>query len=259
MKILVTGHKGFIGSVVYADLQNKHDVYGFDIGSQFDDQRYDLIVHLAARTLIRKSKEMPYEYFQDGLGLTMKFVEKARRDKTPIIFPTSGSISEPSNPYSLVKKHAVEWINLYRKLYDIDAYILKFYNIYGPTSKKGAVYLFTKAAIEGEQVVVYGDGSHKRDFVHVNDISKIIKKIANKEIIPGDYEVGSGRPTSVLELLKLVESISGKKLQVTYKDYILDEAESLYAKDSGILDKYVDLEDGIREVYMHLLNERKTI
>lgn len=93
----------------------------------------------------------------------------------------------------------------------------------------------------------------------MNDISKIIKKIANKEIIPGDYEVGSGRPTSVLELLKLVESISGKKLQVTYKDYILDEAESLYAKDSGILDKYVDLEDGIREVYMHLLNERKTI
>ena len=257
MKILVTGHKGFIGSVVYADLQKEHDVYGFDIGSTFDDRRYDLIVHLAARTLIRKSKELPYEYFQDGLGLTMKFVEKARKDKTPIIFPTSGSISEPSNPYSLAKKNAVEWINLYRKLYGIDAYILKFYNIYGPTSKKGAVYLFTKAAIDGENVVVYGDGSHKRDFVHVNDISKIIRRIADKEIAPGDYDVGSGKPTSVLELLSLVESISGKKLQVAYRDYILDEAESLYAKDNGVLDRYVDLKDGVRDVYMHLLNEKK--
>ena len=63
----------------------------------------------------------------------------------------------------------------------------------------------------------------------------------------------------MLELLNLVESISGKKLQVTYKDYPLDEAESLYAKDNGILDKYVDLEDGVREVYAHLVNEGKII
>ena len=69
MKILVTGHKGFIGSEVYSLLSDMgHDVTGYDIGYKFPDEKFDYIAHFAARTLIRLSKEKPYEYFLDDQG-----------------------------------------------------------------------------------------------------------------------------------------------------------------------------------------------
>ena len=80
MKILVTGHRGFIGSHIYNYLKsNGYDVSGYDIGDQLNDVKYDYIIHIAARGLIRLSAKYPYEYYRDGLDLTMKFLELARK------------------------------------------------------------------------------------------------------------------------------------------------------------------------------------
>ncbi len=73
---------------------------------------------------------MPYDYFQDDMALTLKFLEKARLDNSVFVFPTSGSTAKPTNPYSLSKINSEDWINLYRNLYNINAYILRFFNIY---------------------------------------------------------------------------------------------------------------------------------
>lgn len=91
--VLVTGHKGFIGSTVFNYLkENGVVVDGFDVGDEFPTKRYDIIVHLAARTLIRNSKLHPYEYFLDGTHLTMRFLEKARLDSAVLVYPTSGRL-----------------------------------------------------------------------------------------------------------------------------------------------------------------------
>ncbi|WP_269087907.1 SDR family oxidoreductase [Picrophilus oshimae] len=143
MKILVTGHKGFIGGHIYNYLKSKnYDVYGYDIGDSLKDIKYDYIIHMAARGLIRLSKDYPYEYFSDGLNLTMKFLEIARKNNSKFIFPSSGSIKNPTNPYSLAKKNSVEWIKLYKDLYNIDHYILKFYNIYMVSMPKRALFIY---------------------------------------------------------------------------------------------------------------------
>ncbi|MEM3675840.1 MAG: NAD-dependent epimerase/dehydratase family protein [Thermoplasmataceae archaeon] len=252
MKVLVTGHRGFIGSVVYSLLRSRGlDVYGVDIGDGVDSGRYDYIVHLAARTLIRKSIELPFQYYEDNLHLSMQFIERCRNQGSTIIFPTSGSVSEASNPYSLSKRQTVEWINLYRKLYGINAYVLKFYNVYGPNSRKGAVYLFLKSAIKNEPVTIFGDGSHTRDFIHVQDVATAILKIIEGEFKPGDYEMGTGKGTTVNQLLRLVEEVSGKKLQVIRKGYIVDEADSLVASNP-MLRETKPLKIGISEIYEEL-------
>ena len=250
-KILVTGNKGFIGSVVFTDLKEKgYDVTGVDVEDAFPQERFDIIFHFGARTLIRNSVKMPYEYFLDNLGLLMQYLEKARKDNSIIIFPTSGSTAKPTNPYSLAKKESEEWLELYNNLYGVKYYTLRFYNIYGETSRKGAVYLFTKAAFESSPAILFGDGTHKRDFVYVHDISRISEKIINGEINPGTYEVGTGIGTSINDLIKLIERKTNKKIIIEHKSFEVDEAESLSAKNPMLSD-FTPIEKGLDIVISH--------
>ncbi|CAC11831.1 conserved hypothetical protein [Thermoplasma acidophilum] len=248
MKILVTGNKGFIGGHIYNYLKARnYEVYGYDIGDTLEDVKYDFIIHMAARGLIRLSKEYPYEYFQDGLALTMKFLELARKNNSMFIFPSSGSIENPTNPYSLGKKQAVEWIRLFNKLYNLNYFILKFFNIYGENARKGAVYLFTRAALTGETATVYGDGSHVRDYLYVGDVVKLVEDIINGRLNSGEYEVGSGIGTSVNELISLIEDVTKRKIKFIRKDYVVDEADNLVAKNT-VIKRPLPLKEGIERV-----------
>lgn len=255
MEILVTGHKGFIGSHLFKALKDSgYSVSGFDIGDSFPDKRFDIIFHLAARGLIRKSIEMPFEYYMDDLNLTMRFLEYARIHNSIFVFPTSGSTAEATNPYSLSKKHSVDWINLYTNLYNIKSYILRFFNIYGPGARKGAVYLFTKAALKETEAIVYGDGTHVRDFLNVSDVVRICQRIIKGEIVPGSYEVGSGTGTSVNDLIAMVEDITGKKVKTRNLPYIVKEAEALVASEQLLPDPK-PLSVGIKEVMEFIKND----
>jgi len=252
MKILLTGYKGFIGTQIYKSLKESgFDIDGVDLGDLIPERKYDIILHFGARTLIRNSIKAPYEYFQDGLALTVKFLEKARLDNSVFVFPTSGSIDEPTNPYSLSKKEGLEWITLYKNLYSIKAVVLKLFNIYGETSRKGAVYLFTKAALTGEEIPVYGGGNQVRDFIHVNDLVKGIKNIVTGDVGPGEYEIGTGSGTSINDLIKMVESITGKKVKRNDQPFLLKEAPSLFAKNP-LPKNPIKLEEGIRMVMENL-------
>lgn len=247
-KILLTGHRGFIGRRIYNELMKKgYEVTGFDIGDRLNDEKYDYIVHFAARTLIRNSLEKPYEYYKDGLDLTLFFLEKARKDESTFIFPTSGSIEEPTNPYSLSKKNAVEWINLYGNLYGVKSHILKLFNIYGENSGKGALYFFCEAAVKGSTATIFGDGNHVRDYTHVSDVAKAVRLIVEGKVAEGTHELGTGRGTSVMGLVHLVEKISGKHLSVEHKPYVLSEADVLRAH-SPLIKEPLLLEEGIKLV-----------
>lgn len=257
MKILVTGHKGFIGGHIFDYLKNtENEVYGYDLNDTIPDVKFDCIIHMAARGLIRLSVDHPYEYFDDGLNLTVKMLEIARKNKASFIFPSSGSTAKPSNPYSLAKKNAVEWIDLYRELYGIKTYILKFFNIYGEKARKGAVYLFIKSALTGENATIYGDGKHVRDYVYVGDVVKFISHILEGRIQPGSYEIGTGKGTSVIELINKIEKITGKKINYKTEDYIVTESDKLVAENPAIKN-ITPLEDGIERVIDFIKNDKK--
>jgi nucleoside-diphosphate-sugar epimerase len=256
MNILVTGSRGFIGSQLMEDLRNKgFDPVGVDIEDRMPEEtKFDIILHFGARTLIRNSLNHPYEYFVDGLSLTMKCLEMARKSDALFLYPSSGSTAEPSNAYSMSKKHGTEWINLYRNLYGTRAVIFRLFNIYGGNARKGAVYLFSKAALSGEKAIRFGDGSHVRDYLNVKDLSRTVLEVVNGNIKPGDYELGSGKGTSVNDLIKTVETLSGRKIEVEERPYVLEEAETLVARNSPVKNP-MTLENGIREILEKLKSE----
>lgn len=255
MKILLTGHKGFIGTAIFKEFKKKgYYIDGIDAGDSIPDKPYNFIIHMGARTLIRLSKEKPFEYFEDNVVLSMKVLELARKNGSTIVFPTSGSVSEATNPYSLSKKHIVEWIELYHNLYGVKRHVLKFYNIYGPTSRKGAVFLFSNASLKNEPVTVYGDGSHIRDFIHVDDVIRGLEDIVIGKVQEGYHEMGTGRGTSVNELIGIVEKIGGRKLEVKHEDYILPEADRLVAA-TPLVKNTIPIEKGVEEVLEALSKE----
>jgi nucleoside-diphosphate-sugar epimerase len=253
MNILVTGSRGFIGTEVMRTLKEEgFSPDGIDLGDELQkDKNYDFILHFGARTLIRNSFDKPYEYFEDGLSLTMKYLELARKQNAVFLFPSSGSTAEPTNPYSLTKKQGVEWINLYRKLYNTRSIVFKFFNIYGTSARKGAVYLFSKAAINHEKAIIYGDGTHVRDYINVEDLAKTVVRVVRGEIKEGDYEIGTGIGTSVKEVVELVQKITGEKLNYKQEEYIMDEADNLIAKNSIVINP-MKLSDGIEKIVENL-------
>ena len=184
MKILITGDKGFIGTQISQFLYDKKTGYtGIDKGDRIPEDRFDIILHFGARTLIRNSLERPYEYFTDNEDFTMQILEKCRHDDSAIVFPTSGSVSLPTNPYSLSKKNGEDWVNMYSKLYGVRSHVLKLFNIYGEGSRKGAVYLFSKAASDNMPATVYGDGTHRRDFFHYLHCLKVNSRPSIKNYV----------------------------------------------------------------------------
>ena len=256
MKLLITGHKGFIGSNLFSHLKGKgYDVDGFDLGDSFPNGKYDVIFHLAARGLIRKSIGMPYAYFKDDMDLTMQFLEKARTDNSSFVFPSSGSTAMPTNPYSLSKKHSVEWINLYRSLYGIHAFDLKFFNVYGPGSRKGGVYLFTKMALEGGPIELLGDGEDIRDFVFVGDVVRLLADIVESRLAPGSYEVGTGVGTSIYDLALKISKAVGGNISIIKRPDVIETARKLVAT-SPVLKNPILLEDGIRRVIQFIKEDR---
>ncbi len=254
MKILITGHKGFIGSHLFKTLAVKHDLTGFDIGDPFPNGKYDVVVHLAARGLIRKSVEKPFEYFEDDLAMTMKFLEMTRKNDGILFFPSSGSAAIPSNPYSLSKKQSVEWINLYRKLYSLRAYDMTFYNIYGSGSRKGGVYLFSKMALSGGPITLLGNGKDIRDFVYVTDVVNFIASAIDGAFNPGSYEIGTGVGTSITQLAEMISEEAGGHLQINMEPDVIQTAPRLVAR-SPALSSFIPLSEGIKLVMKFIREE----
>lgn len=258
MKLLITGHKGFIGGNLLSHLSEAgYEVNGFDVGDEFPQARYDVIFHLAARGLIRKSVGLPYAYFKDDLDLSLQFLEKARVDGSGFVFPSSGATAMPSNPYALSKKQTVEWINLYRHLYNVQAYDLKFFNIYGPGSRKGGVYLFTKMALSGGPIEILGDGEDIRDFVFVNDVVEFLTAIAESRVKPGSYEVGTGVGTSIQQLADKIAEIVGGRPAIVMKPDVIETARRLVASSPALVNPVL-LEDGIRRVIDFIKSDEST-
>ena len=95
---------------------------------------------------------------------------------------------------------------------------LRFSNIYGPRSfHKGSVVAhFFKQILSGEPLVVYGDGSQARDFLYVGDLVEGIRVAVDGDAV-GAFQLGSGVPTTVNELLELMRSVTGRELDVAVR------------------------------------------
>jgi UDP-glucose 4-epimerase len=127
---------------------------------------------------------------------------------------------EPTSPYGASKLMLEGYLSAFASSYGLSTCALRFSNIYGPRSfHKGSVVAhFYKRILAGEPLVVYGDGSQARDFLYVGDLVEAIRAAMESDAL-GAYQLGSGEPTTVNELLELMREVVGRELPVQYEDF----------------------------------------
>lgn len=187
MKILISGHRGFIGSRLLKKLPEAYTVEGDVKSVPIPD--VDVIYHLAAHAHVPSSWERPLDYM-DNLLTVVRLVRDFPRAK--IIFASTCAINDPSgSPYGFSKWAATEYLKRFHKNW----VITMFPNVFGD-SDRSVVDIFKRK----DTLTVFGDGLNTRDYVHVDDIIDALVKAKDWEC--GEYELGSQIPVSTLDLAK---------------------------------------------------------
>jgi UDP-glucose 4-epimerase len=230
-KALVTGGAGFIGTnLIQRLILEGYQVFSLDnysTGSrdnelssvtyvkgdiesidQFNTQNFDYCFHLAAQSRVQPSFEDPEESLRVNVQGTLKVMEWAKKNNVKVLYAGSSSKHhDPSDsPYAMTKFLGEEICKLYRKTYDIDVEIARFYNVYGPNEpldeKFGNVIgIWRVKANKGLSLPIVGDGEQRRDFTHVADIVDGIIRISNSKVKHDDaWEIGAGINYSINEL-----------------------------------------------------------
>ncbi len=207
--------------------------------------RFDAVVNLAARAGVRSSLDNPWVYYDTNVVGTLNLLEICRGTgigkfvlaSSSSVYGDGGGASRedgptdrPLSPYAASKKAAEELCYVYHRAYDLDVTVLRYFTVYGPASRPDmAIFRFIRWIAEGEPIVVYGDGSQKRDFTHVDDIAR--GTLAS--LRPLGYEainLGSDRPLALREVVRLVEECLGKDARIKNADRHPADVPSTWAE-----------------------------
>lgn len=196
-------------------------------------QEVDCVYHLAARVSVAQSVLYPLDYNSVNVGGTVSLME-AMRDAgaSRVVLTSSGAIyghqerqpvhendtPHPDSPYAVSKWAAEQYVHTIGELWGMETVALRIFNAYGPrqslpVSHAPVVPRFLQQALSGGSLVIFGDGEQSRDFVYVADVVEALVKAADaKSVNRQVINVGSGRETSVRELVDLVEEVTGHQV-----------------------------------------------
>lgn len=198
----------------------------------FRDEKLDGVIHLAARAGVRFSVENPWVFLESNVMGTLNMLEVCHQygckkfvmastssiygENPPYPTPETASSSEPMQPYAASKKGAEALAHSYHHLYGIDISILRFFTVYGPAGRPDLAHLrFVQWISEGKPVRINGDGNHSRGFTYIDDIARgtilALKPVGFEVFNLGGHEV-----ITVINLIRLMEDIIGKKADVKY-------------------------------------------
>ena len=184
------------------------------------------VFHLAARADIVPSIQEPEAYFRSNVDGTFCVLEAARRQGVkrlvyvassscygiPAHYPTAEMApADPRYPYALTKYLGEQLVMHWAQVYRLPAVSVRFFNVYGPRARTSGTYgavfgVFLAQLLAGEPLTVVGDGEQTRDFTFVADVVDALITVAKSDKIGEIYNVGSGRPVSVNELVRLLGS-----------------------------------------------------
>jgi len=236
LEILVTGSFGFIGRHISNALLERGDkVRQFDVANNNDIRDQDSVmnaikgvdaaVHLGALAEITYSFERPSEVASVNIIGTINVLEACRKfDVRKFIFASSSSVYgapeklpvseddslKPVTPYGLTKLVGEQYAELYHELYGLKVICLRYLNVYGSGQARGIVGDSLNAIRNGKPVVVFGDGKQTRDFVHVSDVVQAnLLSLDSNDTSTGIYNIGTGVETSILDLINLIQNLTG--------------------------------------------------
>jgi len=236
----------------------------------FREFKPDVVNHHAAQIDVRKSVEDPaFDAETNIIGSINLFELSINYGVKRIIFSSTGGALygepdklpanedtpiEPISPYGVAKYCSENYLNYFKRLYGIERVILRYANVYGPRQdtlgEAGVVAIFTGKILKGEKPVVYGDGTQTRDYIYVEDVVEAnVLALNGKE---GTYNIGTGKETSVNELIEVFSKVLGREIKPEYATPRKGEVHrisldaDMAKRELGFVPKY-SLEEGLKK------------
>ncbi|EAK0826898.1 NAD-dependent epimerase [Campylobacter fetus] len=239
----------------------------------FEESSFDCVINLAAQAGVRYSLINPHAYINSNiLGFT-NILECCRHhgvknlvyassssvyglnEKMP--FSTHDSVNHPISLYAASKKSNELMAHTYSHLFGLSTTGLRFFTVYGEWGRPDmALFLFTKAALEGKAIDVYNYGKMKRDFTYVADIVKGIMKCVDNPATPNlawdaknpdpatsnapykIYNIGNNSPTSLMDYIKAIEIKLGREIKKNLMPLQAGDVPSTYADVSDLVEDF---------------------
>lgn len=272
MTILITGHRGFIGSnlvkklsaytIVGVDLKEGHSCLDSNyINTLFEFYHFDAVIHLAAIAGVGYSVEHSEEVLTNNIiGFDVLAKAAIKHNVKHFIYASSSSVygddGTQKSPYAVSKATNELQAAMYSNLSNMKFTGIRFFTVYGEGIRDDlAISKFIKAIKNDKPLYVYGDGSQSRDFTYVDDITEAIKLIleSNKDWKNEVFDIGYGESTTVNELIDILKELINPSFDnVIYQDKkpydvitTLAYANKLY-EWFGFKPKY-DVKKGLRE------------
>jgi nucleoside-diphosphate-sugar epimerase len=244
MKVLVTGHTGFIGSNMYRFLERIKSVelvgYSDDTGQDIFDLNQlkksvkdcDFVYHFAAYAKPGESIIKPVKAIEINVKGCLNVLEACRAHNIPLVYPSSCEIYgnskkpikedfpiNPTNPYAASKVAADRICYSYHVSYGLDVKLVRLFNPYGPRQQLNKIMpAMYSQAIKGKPLTVFGKGKDTRDYVFIDDIVQGLwgaRKLAGGEAI----NLATGRETTNVKIAKLLLELTDSKSKISFVPY----------------------------------------
>jgi UDP-glucose 4-epimerase len=196
----------------------------------------EVVFHFVSTTIPKTSNDDPIYDVRSNLVDTLQLLESCvEAGVRKVVFASSGGtvygrpqgvpIAEdhPANPitsYGIVKLAVEKYLGLFEHLHDLDYAALRISNPYGPYQdpggQQGVIPVFLNRLRTGRPVTIWGDGSVVRDYLYVSDLVEALKLAARADLGRKVLNVGSGRGTSLNELIAIIARVTGERPEVRY-------------------------------------------
>ena len=216
------------------------------IARLFDAEKFDAVVNLAAQAGVRYSIQNPYAYVDSNLCGFINILEGCRHNKvghlvyassssvyganTSMPFSVHHNVDHPVSLYAATKKANELMAHTYSSLYGLPTTGLRFFTVYGPWGRPDmALFLFTKAILEGRTIDVFNHGKMRRDFTYIDDIVEGVSRVIER-VPAGDpswsggapdpggsyapykiYNIGNNNPVELLHFIGVIEKELGRE------------------------------------------------
>ncbi len=229
------------------DLKDRPAIFGL-----FERERFDTVIHLAAQAGVRYSLTHPQAYVDANITGFLNILEACRAypvkhlvyassssvygKNTDMPFSVNDNVDHPVSLYAAIKKSNELMAHTYSHLFGIPATGLRFFTVYGPWGRPDmALFLFTKAILEGRPIQVFNRGEMMRDFTYIDDIVEGVIRAAERPAranplwdgaspAPGSsdvphrvYNIGNGSPVKLMDFIHALEDALGKAAE---KDFM---------------------------------------
>ncbi len=264
------------------DILQDHDKFRFiklDLADRdgmeelFQVEKFQRVVNLAAQAGVRYSLENPHAYADSNIVGFLHILEGCRKEHVEhLVYASSSSVyganetmpfsvhdnvDHPLSLYAASKKSNELMAHVYSHLYAVPATGLRFFTVYGPWGRPDmALFLFTKAILEGKPIKVFNYGKHRRDFTYIDDIVEgVIRTLDHVAVTnpdwsglkpdPGSsrapwrvYNIGNNKPVELMDYIAALEQALGRTA----------EKEFLPLQPGDVPDTYADVTQLVADV-----------